>query len=163
RGRVESEEAVRLAEVLGHPYSLINALRGLSRVQVEGGSFELAIRPAERGLALSRERHLPQLLPDISDQLGYAYALSGRTADGLAVLEEALEAMEAMGMYQWRTPLLVHLGEVYLLANRRDDALALAESCLMLARERGHRGSEAWARRLLGEIAGRHDRPDVAR
>jgi hypothetical protein len=32
----------------------------------------------------------------------------------------------------------------------------------MLARERGERGHEAWALRLLGDIASRHDRPDVA-
>ena len=162
RGLVEAGEAVRLAEILDHPYTLINALRGLSRVYGERGNFDHAVPPAERGLALSRERHLPQLSPDISDQLGYAYALSGRTAEGLAVLEEALAAMEAMGMIQWRTPLLVHLGETYLLASRPEDALTLAERGLSLASERGHRGSEAWARRLLGEIASHADRPDVA-
>jgi hypothetical protein len=31
-----------------------------------------------------------------------------------------------------------------------------------LARDHGHRGSEAWALRLLGEIASNGDRPDVA-
>ena len=162
RGLAEAKEAVRLAEILDHPYTLINALRGLSRVHGERGNLDLAIPPAERGLALSRERHLPQLSPDISDQLGYAYALSGRTAEGLAVLEEARAAMEAMGMVQWRTPLLAHLGETYLLASRREDALAQAGRCLALARERGHRGSEAWALRLLGEIAAHADRPDMA-
>jgi class 3 adenylate cyclase/tetratricopeptide (TPR) repeat protein len=162
RGLAEAEEAVRLAEVLEHPYTLINALRGLSRVEIERGRFDQAIRPAERGLALSRERHLPQLSPDISDQLGHAYALSGRALESLAVLEEALAAMEGMGMFQWRTPLLAHLGETYLLAGRRNDAIAQAERCLALARERGHRGSEAWALRLLGEIAAHEDRPDVA-
>ena len=162
RGLAEAEEGVRLAEVLDHPYSLINALRGLGRVHSERGNFDDAIRLTERGLALSRERHLPQLSPDISDQLGYAYAQSGRVTEGLAVLEEALAAMEAMGMVQWRTPLLAHLGETYLLAGRREDAVAQAGRCLALARERGHRGSEAWALRLLGETAPHDDRPDVA-
>ena len=162
RGLMEAEEAVRFAEVLDHPYTLINALRGLGRVQIERGHFDQAIRPTELGLALSRERHLPQLSPDISDQLGYAYALSGRVIEGLAVLEEALTAMEAMGMFQWRTPLLAHLGEAYLLAGRPEDALTQAERCLALARERGHRGTEAWGLRLLGEIAAHGDCPDVA-
>jgi tetratricopeptide (TPR) repeat protein len=70
--------------------------------------------------------------------------------------------MEAMGMVQWRTPLLVHLGETYRLAGRREDALALTERGLSLARDRGHRGSEAWARRLLGEIVSHADHPDAA-
>jgi predicted protein tyrosine phosphatase len=33
---------------------------------------------------------------------------------------------------------------------------------VMLARERGERGHEAWALRLLGEIASHHEHPDVA-
>jgi hypothetical protein len=101
------------------------------------------------------------LSPDISDQLGYAYALSGRLTEGLAVLEDARASMEAMGMFQWRTPLLAHLCEAYLLAGRPGDALLQAERCLMLARQRGHRGSEAWALRLLGEIAAHDGRTDA--
>jgi Tetratricopeptide repeat len=43
-----------------------------------------------------------------------------------------------------------------------EHALTLAGRGLTLAREHGHRGSEAWALRLLGEIASNHKRPDVA-
>jgi tetratricopeptide (TPR) repeat protein len=99
---------------------------------------------------------------EVSAQLGYLYVVAGRVAEGLAVLEEALAAMEAMGMFQWRTPLLWHLGEAYLLVSRRENALAQAERCLTLARERGHRGSEAYALRLLGEIASHAEHPDIA-
>ena len=40
--------------------------------------------------------------------------------------------------------------------------MSLAERGLALASERGHRGIEAWARRLQGEIASCHNTPDVA-
>jgi tetratricopeptide (TPR) repeat protein len=70
-------------------------------------------------------------------------------------------SMESMGMVQWRTPVLVHLGEAYLLAGRREDALATAGRGLTLARERGHRVAEAWALRLLAEIVSRPNAPDV--
>ncbi|MGH7358707.1 MAG: hypothetical protein ACREJR_07835 [Candidatus Rokuibacteriota bacterium] len=46
-------------------------------------------------------------------------------------------------------------------ASRPRDALAIAERGLALARERGHRGSEAWTLRLLGEIVSRRTPPDV--
>jgi len=49
--------------------------------------------------------------------------------------------------------LLVPLGETYALAGRPDDALATARRALALARERGQRGGEAGALRLLGDIA----------
>ena len=78
------------------------------------------------------------------------------------MLQEALTGMEAMGHFQWRSPLLVHLGEAYLLASRPEDALTLAGNCLALAREHGHRGSEAWALRLLGDIASHHGHLDEA-
>ena len=57
---------------------------------------------------------------------------------------------------------VVQLGEAYLLADQLEDARACADRALTLARERGERGYEAWALRLLGEIASHHDRPDVA-
>ena len=56
----------------------------------------------------------------------------------------------------------MHLGEAYLLAGRLEDAASFAERALTLARERGERGHEAWALRLLGEIAATSDPPDVA-
>ena len=163
QGLTEAEEGVRLAEELDHPYSLACALRGLGRPYSVRGNLDRAIFFTERGLALSRERHLPQIWPEVADQLGHAYVLSGRVAEGLSLLEEALRILESMGMFQWRTPVLAHLGEAYLLASRLEDALTIGGRGLALSRERGHRGSEAWTLRLLGEIASHPDRPDVAR
>jgi hypothetical protein len=56
----------------------------------------------------------------------------------------------------------VQLGEAYLLAGQAEDARACADRAVMLTRERGERGHEAWALRLLGEIASHHDHPNVA-
>ena len=49
-----------------------------------------------------------------------------------------------------------------MLADQVEDARACADRALMLTRQRGERGHEAWALRLLGEIASHHARPDVA-
>ena len=56
----------------------------------------------------------------------------------------------------------MQLGEAYLLADQVEDARSCADRAVRLAHERGERGHEAWALRLLGDIASRHDRPDVA-
>jgi tetratricopeptide (TPR) repeat protein len=153
RGLAEAHMGIRLAEALDHPYSVICALRAAACLQGARGDFARAIPIAERSLALSRERSLPQLSPEVADLLGYLYALSGRVADGVSLLEEALKALETMGMFQWRSSVLAHLGETYLLASRPEDAFTVAERGLALTSERGHRGWEAWTRRLLGEIA----------
>ncbi len=162
QGMSVAQEGIRLAEVLDHPYSLINALRGLGRLHGAKGDLDQAIRLTEQGLELSRDRHQPQTSVEVSDQLGYLYTLSGRVTEGLALLEDALTAMEAMGMVQWRSRLLTHLGEAYLLAGRPEEATAYARRALALASERRHRGTEAWAHRLLGDLASCLDRPDVA-
>ena len=54
------------------------------------------------------------------------------------------------------------LGEAYLLADQVENARACADRAVTLARGRGERGYEAWALRLLGDIASHHARPDVA-
>jgi class 3 adenylate cyclase/tetratricopeptide (TPR) repeat protein len=162
QGLIQAREGVQLAEALDHPYSLVLALRAFGRLHGSRGEFDHAIGLAQRSLALSHDRNLAQLSPEVASLLGHLYALSGRVAEGLELLEEALRAMERMAMIQWRTPLIVHLGETYLLANRSTDALRSAEHALTLARERGHRGSEVWALRLLGEIASHGDRVDIA-
>jgi hypothetical protein len=51
---------------------------------------------------------------------------------------------------------------VHLLADRQEDALALAQRALTHAREHKERGHEAHALRLLGEIAAQCHPPEVA-
>src|SRR4030095_7307870 len=53
-----------------------------------------------------------------------------------------------------------HMGEACLLADRLNDAVAFADRALTFARERGQRGYETYALRLLGEIAAHPDSSD---
>ena len=52
------------------------------------------------------------------------------------------------------------LGEAHLLAGRLEEAHALAERALALAHEHQERGHQAYALRLLGEIAARREPPE---
>jgi tetratricopeptide (TPR) repeat protein len=47
---------------------------------------------------------------------------------------------------------IAELGEVYLLADRLDEAITQAQRALRLSRTYQEQGHEAWALRLLGEI-----------
>jgi tetratricopeptide (TPR) repeat protein len=53
------------------------------------------------------------------------------------------------------------VSEAYLLAGRMQEAVHLAGRALDLARAHKERGHEAWALRLLGEIAAHQDPPEV--
>jgi class 3 adenylate cyclase/tetratricopeptide (TPR) repeat protein len=152
-GMTHGQEAVRIAEAIAQPYSLIAANWRLGHLYGVKGEYSQAIHLLERGLALSREWNIPAYAPGVSSSLGHVYALSGRVPEGLTLLEHALTGYESMGMRVLHSRAAAHLGEAYLLADRRQDAYAVTIRAVKLAHEGGERGAEAHALRLLGEIA----------
>jgi tetratricopeptide (TPR) repeat protein len=115
----------------------------------------------ERAVAQCRDWNIAVWIPLATASLGHVYAGSGRLAEGIALLQQGLTAFESTGNGFFHSLSVVQLGEAYLLAEQVEDALACADRAMRLARERGERGHEAWALRLLGEVASHHDRPDV--
>jgi tetratricopeptide (TPR) repeat protein len=85
--------------------------------------------------------------------LGYAYALSGRLSEALPLLEQAVERAAPLRE--------AHVGEAYLLAGRLEDASQFAGRALARTRDLKLCGNEAYALRLLGEIAAHRDPPEV--
>jgi tetratricopeptide (TPR) repeat protein len=162
-GIVHGQEGLRLAEALNHPFSLSFVCWVLANLQIIRGNPSHAVGLLERGLALSREWNPTSIsMLDNPGRLGYAYALSGRIAEGIPLLEHAVSGIETMGYGSAQPLFLMYLGEAYVLADRLEDALVLADRALTFARERGQRGYEAWALRLLGEVTARRDPPKHA-
>lgn len=161
-GVVHAQEGIRIAEALDHAFSLILACWGLAYLHYERGDLGRAVPLYERAFGLSRERNVPFLAAFTAWRLGHTYAVSGRLAEGLPLLEQALTALESMGLVgAFHSAVVAHLGESCVLAGRLEDALAFTGRALTLARERGERGYEAYALRLLGEIALHRDPPEV--
>jgi class 3 adenylate cyclase/tetratricopeptide (TPR) repeat protein len=161
-GTAHGQECLRLAEALDHSYSLVFVWWVLADLQIARGEFSHAVHLLERGLALSRELNLTFYSAANTGSLGYAYALSGRIAEGIPLLEHALSATETMGHGNLQPLFLVYLGEGYVLADRIEGALEVAGRAVTFARDRGYRGYEAWALRLLGEVTARRDPPEHA-
>ena len=155
------QEAVRLAEALDHPFSLIWACLNLGRLEGLRGEFDQAIVPLERAVALSHEWNIAHLTPIALAALGHVYAQSGRVEEGVSWLQQALAGYASAGIGYLRSMSTVQLGEAHLLAGRVEEAWDCTRA-VALARERGERGHEAWAHRLLGETASHRDSPDVA-
>jgi len=153
------EEALRIAREADHPASLVYADRSLGFVFLRQGAIPQAIPPLERAVELCRGAEVWILFDITAALLGYGYALSGRLLEGMTLMEEALAHPEATGTTH-RPLLLAYLGEVQLLAGRRDDAVAVARRALDLAHRQKERGNEAWVLRLLGDIAARAEPPD---
>jgi predicted ATPase len=153
-GMVRGAEAVQIAETTGEqPYTLSHAYLSTGLLRLRQGDFPQAIAVLERSLGLCQAGDIQILLPYVASSLGYAYALAGRLAEALPLLEQAVEHSVAV-QYMILYPLLVaHLGEAYLLAGRIADAGQQARQALERSRDLKQRGHEAYALRLLGEIA----------
>jgi tetratricopeptide (TPR) repeat protein len=91
--------------------------------------------------------------------LGAGYALAGRCADAVPLLMRALEQATASGTIIHQALCGLSLGEAQMLAGHLEEAHALTEGMLAHARERQERGYQAYALRLLGEIAAWREPP----
>jgi predicted ATPase/class 3 adenylate cyclase len=160
-GITHGEEGVRRAEAADHPFPRTNAYRSIGYLYLRQGDLHKAIAMLERGMELCQVWQIQLPFPLIASHLGAAYALSGRVAEGLPLLEQAVERAASMRFMALVSTGLVALSEGYLLAGRSEDAIALAERALELCREHKERGHEAWALRLLGEIHSHRDPPEI--
>ncbi len=160
-GIAQGQEGIRIAEALDHPYSLLCASWGLWYLYGLKGEFSEAGRLLERSLALARDSNVAIFSPIVTGFLGDVYARVGRVAEGLPLLDQGLNAYESMGFGNLHSLLVVNLGGACVLAGRFEDALECARRALRLTRQRRERGYEAWALRLLGEIASRRDALEV--
>jgi tetratricopeptide (TPR) repeat protein len=156
-GIAHGKEGIRLAETRVDPQSQANACLYVAHLQNARGDFSGAISLAEHARVLCQQWNLTMLSASAGGGLGHAYALSGRIAEGIAMLEQALSAFAAM-RHGAALPLFhMYLGEAYILTNRRADALECARRALDAAREGDQRGHEARALCLLGEVAAAPD------
>jgi tetratricopeptide (TPR) repeat protein len=154
-----AEDAVRLAEAVEHPNSIGTALRGVGLLCRRQGDIHKAIPMLERSLALSQ--HALLFLPMAASLLGAAYALAGRTAETLPLLEQVLERIATGSRMFAHALVLTELSEALLLVGRTDEASALAGRLLDLSRTHTGRSYRAHAYRLLGDVARCRDSPDV--
>jgi tetratricopeptide (TPR) repeat protein len=160
-GRALGEEGLRIAEAVAHPASLMMASWGIGLLCLRQGDLPGALPRLEQAVGLCQDADLPFYLPRMAAVLGAAYTLGGRVADAVPLLTRALEQTTARGMVGDQALCRLSLGEAHMLTGRLEEVHALAEQALSLAREHQEQGHQAYALRLLGEIAARHEPPEA--
>src|SRR5262249_21309921 len=143
------EEALRLAEAVAHPPSMVIVLFGVGLFYRRQGVLQKAISVLERGLALSQSADIPLLFPLTASLLSAAYALAGRVAEALPLLDQMLERLATGSRMLLHALVLTELSEACLLVGRVDEARALAERLLELSHTHTGPGYRAHACRLL--------------
>ena len=159
-GSALGEEGLRIAEAVDHPASLHVASWGIGLLALRQGDLPRALPLLERAVGICQDADLPACFPWMAAALGAAYTLAGRVADAVPLLTQAMEQTIATEMVGFQALCRLSLGEAQLLAGRLEEAQALAERALALAREHQERGHQAYALRLLGDIAAQRDPPE---
>ena len=160
-GMVRGDEAVQIAEAtVDQPFTLSHAYLGVGLLHLRQGDLSQAITMLARSLGVCQAGDVQVILPYVASSLGYAYALSGRLTEALPLLEQAVEQSAAMKTMYVYPLFVVHLGAAYLLAGRIADAAQQARQALERSWDLKQRGHEAYALRLLGEIAARREPPE---
>jgi tetratricopeptide (TPR) repeat protein len=160
-GRAFGEEGLRIAEAVAHPASLMIAYHGLGLLALRQGDLPRTLPTLERAVDICQDADFPIWVPWTAGSLGAAYTLAGRVADAVALLTQALEQLAATEAVVFQTLCRLSLGEAQLLAGCLEEAYVLAEDALALAREHQEHGNQAYALRLLGDIAARCEPPEV--
>ena len=160
-GLVEGEEGIRIAECLGDSYDLAHITFGVGLLHLRKGDLPRAGAVLERGLALCHASSIRLVLPILTAHLGYTYLLSGRIKEALPLIEQAVEEATTIKMTFLHALRIAYLAEAHLAGGEPDLAAELGQRSLALSRQYRERGHEAWAVRLLGEIASHPDPPDT--
>jgi class 3 adenylate cyclase/tetratricopeptide (TPR) repeat protein len=161
-GLALGEEGLRIAEEVAHSGSVMVACWGGGELSLRQGNLPMALSLLERAVGLCHETDLPAYFPRMAGALGAAYSLCGRLTDAVPLLTQALERAIATEMVGYQARCRLPLGEAQMLSGCLEEAHAHAERALAHARAYQERGNEAYALRLLGDIAARREPPDVA-
>jgi class 3 adenylate cyclase/tetratricopeptide (TPR) repeat protein len=156
-GRGLGEEGLQIAETVAHPSSLMWASYGIGLLALCQGNLPMALPLLERAMGICQEADLRLFVPRVAAALGTAYSLSRRVADAIGLLTPVMEQTRDADMTVFQALCHLSFGEAHLLAGHLEEAHALTEQTLTLARAHQELGNQAYALRLLGEIAARRD------
>jgi len=155
--RASALEAVVLAERAAHEWTLAFARCGLGTNDLQQGRPREASASFAMAQALERgDDGVPRFVL-LGAPIGSAYALGGRRAEGVALVENAARTLTLDRLGTFRQRSLASLARLRLRQGRIEEAHAHAEEALRLARVQRGRAGEAWALHLLAETLGRMD------
>ena len=92
-GDAHGHEAIRIAEALDHPFSVVVACLDLAYLKSVRGELSHAAGLLERAVAQCREWNITTHTPIAMASLGHVYAWSGRMAEGVSCLEQRADRL----------------------------------------------------------------------
>ena len=149
QARTRTHEALHLAQELGHPYSLVQALCVAAWVDSERGDGRVAQERADALIALCSEHGFPLYLAWGTMVRGEALIAQAQWEEGVA---QILQGLEVYTGELWRTMYLTWLAVGYRGAGQVEEGLATVAEALWLVDKNDERIYEAELYRLKGDL-----------
>ncbi len=163
RAEAMAMDASERAETANHAYSRANINHVLARLRTAQGRHDDAISLLKQSWQTCLELEIIQMYPIFAARMGEAYLAAGDLESALEILSvpEQLDIPLAEHAFGWRY-LFVAQGRAFLAAGRCDDARSVAQRALALAEERNEPPQQAYALKLLGDIAAASGEQELA-
>jgi len=145
-------EAVKLAQDLSHPPSLVIAVAQAARLHQHRREPQASQERAEAAIALCTEHGFGHILGQSNIMIGWALAVQGKEDEGIAHIRQGMSATLSAVVRQVRPFYLALFAEAYGRVGNTDAGLASLEEAMSLVEETGAFWWMAELHRLKGEL-----------
>ena len=152
--RARMQEALELAPLIDHPFSLAHAHRFAAAFHQSLRSRAASHEPAERSVALSTEHGFGAVLIAANFHRGWLLAREGREEDGLALMRAWVAACREIRSECLLPGYLAWLAETYGDLGRPQEGLDLVDEALATGTQSGNHYWTAELYRLRGALTG---------
>ncbi|NOT54083.1 MAG: hypothetical protein HOP18_05715, partial [Deltaproteobacteria bacterium] len=146
------QEAVTLAQELGHPFSLVFAECWLAWLHQYRREADAVHERAADGIRLATDQGFPLYRAWGSVAQGWALTQQGQLAAGITTMQQGIEAATTTGAEVYRPYFLALLAEASSVVGGGEDGLRLLDEALEVVEGTGERFYEAEVYRLKGEL-----------
>jgi class 3 adenylate cyclase/tetratricopeptide (TPR) repeat protein len=147
-------EAIRRAQSAGHFYSRANIAHVLARLRTAQGRHAEALLLLRECWQTCLDLEIVQMYPMFAARMGEAYLAAGDVKAAIEIVSEPERLDLPLSEIAWGWGcLFVAQGRAHLAAGCHAEARTAGERALALADERGEPPQQAYALKLLGDIA----------
>ncbi len=130
RALASSQEALRWARQLNHPYSLAAAGTHAAWIHVRRGEPGMALERAQENRRFADEHHFPFHVAHAKVVCGWARSEQGDLDRGIAELQEGIDLYRSIGAITEYPLMTIQLASALLRAGRPDSAMEMLETAL---------------------------------
>ena len=153
RAELMAVEASRRVQLVNHFYSRANITHVLARLRTAQGRHQEALSLLRECWQTCLDLEIVQMYPIYAARMGEAYLAAGDIKAAIDILSEP-ERLNPLGENAWGWgSLFLAQGEAFLAAGSQAEARAAGERALALAEKRGEPPQQAYALKLLGDVA----------